>query len=235
MFSQTSTSQFRPALRAEVAAPAPRAAVSTPLDEALDELASRGVRMTYGRGEEIFGEGEPAEFVYRVINGAVRSYRLLSDGRRQICDFHLAGGFFGLEPGLEHCTTAEAVREGVVLLVIRRKVLAELATRENRIAGALWRMSAEGLQRSHDHILMLGRKSASERVAGFLIDFAGRVGAQGDFELPITRQDIADYLGLTVETVSRTFSQFEGEGIIKAHNSRRIRLTDREALEDICE
>jgi CRP/FNR family nitrogen fixation transcriptional regulator len=204
------------------------------LDQALDDLARPGVRMVYARDEEIFGEGEPAEFVYRVVSGAVRTYRVLSDGRRQVCDFHLSGEYFGLEPSLEQRATAEALA-GTTLLVLRRSALADLAQREVEIARELWLMSARRLERSQDHVLMLGRKNAAERVAGFLVDFAGRVEAREDFELPMSRQDIADYLGLTIETVSRTFSQLEHMGVLKAHNSRRIRLTDRRALEGLCQ
>ena len=203
------------------------------LDQALDDLARPGVRMVYARDEEIYGEGEPAEFVYRVVSGAVRTYRVLSDGRRQICDFHLPDEYFGLEPSLEHRATAEALA-GTALLVLRRSALADLAQREVGIARELWLMSARRLERSQDHVLMLGRKNAAERVAGFLLDFAARVEAREDFELPMSRQDIADYLGLTIETVSRTFSQLEHMGVLKAHNSRRIRLTDRRALEALC-
>jgi CRP/FNR family nitrogen fixation transcriptional regulator len=203
------------------------------LDQALDDLARPGVRMLYARDEEIYGEGEPAEFVYRVVSGAVRTYRVLSDGRRQVCDFHLAGEYFGLEPSFEHRDTAEALA-GTALLVLRRSALADLAQREVEIARELWLMSARRLERSQDHVLMLGRKNAAERVAGFLVDFAARVDAREDFELPMSRQDIADYLGLTIETVSRTFSQLEHVGVLRAHNSRRIRLTDRRALEELC-
>jgi CRP/FNR family nitrogen fixation transcriptional regulator len=204
------------------------------LDQALDDLVRPGVRMTYARDEEIYGEGEPAEFVYRVLSGAVRTYRVLSDGRRQVCDFVLPGEYFGVETSPDHRTTAEALGETAVL-AIRRSALSDLARRDIEIAGELWMMSARRLERSQDHILMLGRKNASERVAGFLIDFAGRVEAHDDFELPMSRQDIADYLGLTIETVSRTFSQFEHLGLLKAHNSRRIHLSDRHALKDMCE
>jgi CRP/FNR family nitrogen fixation transcriptional regulator len=204
------------------------------LDQALEDLSRPGVRMTYARDEEIYGEGEPAEFVYRILSGAVRTYRVLNDGRRQVCDFHLAGEYFGLEPGLDYRVTAEALTETTVL-VTRRGALAELAQRDNEVARELWMMSARRLERSQDHVLMLGRKNASERVAGFLVDFAGRVDARDDFELPMSRQDIADYLGLTIETVSRTFSQLESLGVLKAHNSRRIHLSNRAALEDMCE
>jgi CRP-like cAMP-binding protein len=198
------------------------------------EAAQGAVRMTYARGEEIFGEGEPAKFVYRVLSGSVRTYRTLSDGRRQICNFLLPGDYFGLEPGLDYRTTAEALA-GATLSALRRSSLADIAQRDVEIARELWALATEGLQRSHDHLVLLGRKTASERVASFLIDLAGRLGARDEFDLAMSRQDIADYLGLTIETVSRTFSQLEGLKMVKAHNSRRIRLTDRAGLEMLCE
>jgi CRP/FNR family nitrogen fixation transcriptional regulator len=233
MIVQTAQYAARPVARPE-AAPVRERNAGQRLDLALDDLVRPGVRMSYARDEEIYGEGEPAEFVYRVLSGAVRTYRVLSDGRRQVCDFLLPGEYFGVETSPDHRATAEALADTTVL-VIRRSALSELARRDVEIAGELWMMSARRLERSQDHILMLGRKSASERVAGFLIDFASRVEAKDDFDLPMSRQDIADYLGLTIETVSRTFSQFEHLGVLKAHNSRRIHLTDRRSLEEMCE
>lgn len=204
------------------------------LDAALGEFVRPGGHMRFSRDEEIYGEGEPADFVYRVVTGVVRSYRMLSDGRRQVSDFYGVGDYFGLETGLEHRMTAEAVGEATVL-GIRRGALTELAMRDNAVARELWSLSAERLQRSQDHVLILGRKNAAERVAGFLLDHAARAGEGDAFELPMSRQDIADYLGLTIETVSRTFSQLENAGAIQAHNSRRVRLTDRAALEVLAE
>jgi CRP/FNR family nitrogen fixation transcriptional regulator len=208
--------------------------VTPRLDRALREFVRPGSHTGFGRDEEIYGEGEPADFVYRVVTGVVRNYRTLSDGRRQVSDFHVAADYFGLETGLEHRMTAEAVGEATVQ-VIRRGILVALAMRDNGIARELWALAAQRLQRSQDHVLILGRKNAAERVAGFLLDHAARAKGGDAFDLPMSRQDIADFLGLTMETVSRTFSQLEGAGVIQAHNSRRVRLTDRPALELLSE
>jgi CRP/FNR family nitrogen fixation transcriptional regulator len=199
-----------------------------------DGLDLDGPRTAYARDEEIFGEGEPADFVYQVVSGAVRTYRLLSDGRRQIEEFHFAGDCFGLEAGIERRTTAEALTDTVVKAV-RRSSLTERALDDAAIAGRLWKLTAKDLKRTQDHVLMLGRRSASERVAGFLIDLARRTGAAHEVDLPMSRQDIADYLGLTIETVSRTLTQLQGSGYLSIPSCRRILLNDRQSLLEMCE
>lgn len=201
---------------------------------ARDGLELEGPRTAYARDEEIFGEGEPADFVYQVVSGAVRTYRLLSDGRRQIEEFHFAGDCFGLEAGIERRTTAEALTETVVKAV-RRSSLTEKAQDDADMARRLWKLTARDLNRTQDHVLMLGRRSATERVAGFLIDLARRSGATHEVDIPMSRQDIADYLGLTIETVSRTFTQLQGSGYVAIPSCRHIQLSDRQSLLDMCE
>lgn len=188
------------------------------------------VRSPFAAGEEIFRQGDRADFVYRITSGAAVSYRLLSDGRRQVTEFHVAGDFVGLEAGLEYRTTAEAL--GVVTAVaVRRACLAELAESNSGLARTLWQLSVRAFQRSEDHALILGRHGATERVAAFLLGYADRVGADGCVDLPMTRQDMADHLGLTIHTVSRTLSQLQAEGLIEARSSRHVRLVRRDRLE----
>jgi CRP-like cAMP-binding protein len=177
---------------------------------------------------EIFGEDEPAEYLYQVISGAVRTYRMLDDGRRQISAFYLAGDVFGFEAGDTHLSTAEAIGEAQIPIVRRSNVLAR-AERENSLAKRLWMLTATELQRAQQHSLVL-IKNADERVAGFLLEMARRNASQATVELPMSRQDIADYLGLTIETVSRTITQFVQSRIIALETSRRIRFCDRAAL-----
>jgi CRP/FNR family nitrogen fixation transcriptional regulator len=198
-----------------------------------EQLEFDGPRASYRRDEEIFGEGEEPTYVYQVVSGAVRTYRLLSDGRRQIEEFHFAGDCFGLEAGLERRTTAEALAPTVVRIVSRSQ-LTERAAQDADMARQLWKMTAQDLRRTQDHVLMLGRRSATERVAGFLLDLAERASTPLALELPMSRQDIADYLGLTIETVSRTFTQLQGSGLIALMGSRRVQLSDRQALCDLC-
>lgn len=207
---------------------APAVALATP--QGAFELPAIGPRMSYERDEEIFGEGEKAEYIYQVLEGVVRTCRFLGDGRRQIEDFHLAGEYFGLEIGQDHTSTAEAIGKATVVL-LRRNTLNELAARDLDVAGRLLDLTLKGLRRTQDHVLMLGRRGACERVASFLLDFAGRTGAKASIELPMSRQDIADYLGLTIETVSRTFSQFEGDGVIGLPDRRRVTVRNAGRLE----
>ena len=187
-----------------------------------------GATMPYARNAEIFGENEPAEYLYRVISGAVRTYKVLNDGRRQIGGFYLPGDVFGLEVGDEHTFSAEAITE-CKILVIKRSSVIGLAARDSGVARELWTMTANELQRAQDHIMLL-IKTAQERVAGFLLEMASRNPASSEVELPMSRQDIADYLGLTIETVSRTLTQLEHAAAIAVPASRRIVLRNRAAL-----
>src|SRR6266536_3707708 len=127
-------------------------------------IALVGARMSYARNVEIYGEGEPAEYLYKVISGAVRICRLLEDGRRQVTAFHLHGEIFGLELGQEHRFSAEAISESSILIVKRSAVLA-LAGRDGEVARQLWSLTADALQRVQDHMLVLGCMNAKERVA----------------------------------------------------------------------
>jgi len=188
-----------------------------------------GPCLRHARDEEIFGEGEAADYVYQVISGAVRTSRILRDGRRQIDEFHFAGDYFGIEAGDLHRVTAEAMTDTSVRMV-RRGTLSELAGQRSDVARAIFRLTVEGLQRSQDHVLMLGRKSACERVAGLLVDLAERTGATKELDVPMSRQDMADYLGLTIETVSRTLTQLQADGIIAIPTTRHIVLRDAAAL-----
>ena len=190
-----------------------------------------GAPMTFRRNSEIYGEGEQADYAYKVISGAVRTYRILADGRRQIGGFHLAGDVFGLEVGEEHAFSAEAVTESKIL-VVKRSALMALAARDSDAARELWTLTGRELARVQEHIVLLV-KTAQERVAGFLLEMADRRPAGDAVELPMSRQDIADYLGLTIETVSRTLSNLESEAAIELANSRRIVLRNRPALREM--
>ena len=194
-----------------------------------DSIELMGARMPYARNVEIYGEGEPADYLYKVISGAVRISKLLDDGRRQVTAFHLAGEIFGLELGKEHRFSAEAISECSILVVKRSTVLA-LAGRDGAVARQLWTLTADALQRVQDHMLVLGCMNAKERVANFLLQLAKRVSGGDEIELPMSRQDIADYLGLTIETVSRTMTQLENDATITLPTSRHIVLRNRAAL-----
>jgi CRP/FNR family transcriptional regulator, nitrogen fixation regulation protein len=186
---------------------------------------------TYKKGTEIYGEKEPADYVYQVKTGAARSYKLLSDGRRQIGAFHLVGDIFGLENSSEHRFTAEAIVDTTVRL-IKRRSLELVAESDAMVARNLLSMTTNNLQHAEDHMLLLGRKTSLERVAAFLIEMDRRLTAAGVLALPMCRRDIADYLGLTLETVSRALSRLHELGILGfiGNNQRQIVLLDRQQL-----
>jgi CRP/FNR family nitrogen fixation transcriptional regulator len=195
-----------------------------------------GRRQAFGRGQELFADGDAAEFFYKVVSGTVRSVKLLSDGRRQIDAFHLAGDIFGLESGEEHRVTAEAVDE-VVVEAYRRSRFASLLHDDPAFGDKLMSAMLVNLERAHEHMVLLGRKTAQERMATFLLDMACRVTHDGKaerFELPMQRTDIADHLGLTIETVSRTLTQMVRDGLIKlAAAGRTIVLADKAGLQEL--
>jgi CRP/FNR family nitrogen fixation transcriptional regulator len=187
-------------------------------------VAQMGAPMIYARNTEIYGEGEEAEYIYRVVSGAVRTYKILSDGRRQIGAFYLPGDIFGLEIGERHGLSAEAICNSTIS-AIKRSSLSSLAKADCDVAQALWTLTARELQRVQKHVLLLVR-TAQERVASFLLEMADRTAGAGSFELPMSRQDIADYLGLTIETVSRTLTLLEGQAAIALPSARRVQLTN---------
>ena len=189
---------------------------------------------SYAKGAEIFGENEPADYVYQIAVGAVRSYKLLSDGRRQIGAFHLIGDVFGLENGAVHRFTAEAIVDTKVHLV-RRESLELVAQDDVVFVRDILTVTTSNLQHAEDHMLLLGRKTALERVATFLLEMDQRLTKAGFVALPMVRRDIADYLGLTLETVSRTLHQLHDRGILGfvGTTQRQIVLLDRERLAEL--
>jgi len=190
----------------------------------------RGAAIHFERNVEIYGEDEPAEYFYQVVSGAVRTYKVLSDGRRQIGAFHLPGDVFGLEAGAAHGFSAEAVTDSTIRVAKRSGMIA-LAARDSGIAAELWASTARSLRGAQEHMLLLGRKNAEERVASFLLAMAGPACPDQVIELPMSRQDIADYLGLTIETVSRTLTHLEAKSAIELPSSRRIVVKSRASLQ----
>jgi len=187
-----------------------------------------GARIRYGRNEEVFGEGDEPGHVYRVLSGAVRLYRVLADGRRQIDDFCLPGDLFGLEFGDHHRISAEAVSDCELVVTSRCLVMQQM---ENNFAFGklLFEHTTADLAKAQDHALLLGRKTATERVADFLLGMSERQGNDEEINLPMSRQDIADYLGLTIETVSRTLAELDRKKVLDVA-SRRIAIREPQAL-----
>lgn len=219
------TAPVKPAV-ARMAPPNP-----APVGGAFGAMELMGSAMRFGANEEIFGDDEPAEYIYKVVSGAVRTYKIMSDGRRQIGAFYLPGDIFGLETGPTHRYSAEAIGAATVRVVKRSAIMA-LAERDCDAARELWTFTARELHRVQEHLLLLV-KSAQQRVACFLLEISERLAASDAVDLPMSRQDIADYLGLTIETVSRTMSQLASEAAITLPTSRHIVLRNRGALREM--
>lgn len=207
--------------------PTPVTPVKSPRPEADAALRLIGATAHLARDREVFGEGEPADQVFKVVSGAVRGFRVLADGRRQICDFYLPGDIFGLDLGETYRIAAEALCD-TVLIVARRSLLGE--GRDPAAARALFNLAMEQLRRGQELALTLGRRSARERMGCFLLDLESRLGESACLDLPMSRQDIADHLGLTIETVSRTLTQMQNAGLVRISGARSVELRQRQAL-----
>lgn len=178
-------------------------------------------------------EGDTADRVYTVLRGMLRVVNYLPDGRRQITEFLAPGDFFGLEPDGTYGGTVEAVVD-TDLGSIGRTGLDELGDRFTVLKTRLLTVSCATLRRAHELQVSLGRRTPAEKVAAFLLALAGRARHLGEpapiLRLPMTRSDIADHLGLTIETVSRTFTRLRQEGIIRLPASHLVELRDLPAL-----
>jgi CRP/FNR family nitrogen fixation transcriptional regulator len=187
---------------------------------------------SYVGGQQIHGEGEWANRVYEVMRGAVRNYKTLSDGRRQICAFHLPNDIFGWENGPTYRFTAEAIVDTTVR-VVRRQNLEYVAATNVQVTHSLLSMTTRNLEHAQNQMMLLGRKNSLEKVAAFLLEMDRRLFGTDVLALPMTRRDIADYLGLSVETVSRELSRLRARGILKftETSQRQIVLKDRQELQ----
>lgn len=212
------------------------AAKSSPADEDLRALQQVGMKVRFARNETIFNEGDEAANCYKVISGAVRLCKHMSDGRRQIADFLLAGDVFGFMQFGSYKFTAEAVGD-VVLMCYPQAKVARLSSSMPNLRGRLLVLQSQRLLGMQDHLVMLGRKTAKERVTSFLLHIAERSDVEEDvpFELPMSRQDIADYLGLTIETVCRMLTELKRERVIAIPTLNRVVLKDIAALEAMTE
>jgi CRP/FNR family nitrogen fixation transcriptional regulator len=190
--------------------------------DSLAALDGIGAVITLRRDEPLFRPGDSAEFYFKVLKGAVRSCRVLADGRRHIGEFFLAGDFIGLDAAESYAFAAEAIVATTLIRYSRRKVEA-LAAEEPRIGQSLVEIMRLGLAAARERMLLLGHMTAMERIASFLLDLSER-RTDRRVILPMTRTDIGDYLGLTMETVSRAFSQLKSGGIITQHGMHELAI-----------
>ena len=181
----------------------------------LEGLVGIGIITQAIPGQTIVLEGDPCSHCFRVLTGAVRLYKGTADGRRQLIDFLVAGDCFGLL-GAHYTSSVEAITH-TTLSKTPRASLAAAVRAQPEMADRLIELAAAELARAHEHMLLLGRKNAQEKVASLLLELARRVGmdeARLSFRLPISRQEMADHLGLTTETVSRTMTRLREDGLI---------------------
>lgn len=197
------------------------------------ELASL-THMTHGRevkaGSSLFHEGDPVTAVYTVTDGMLKLYKLF-DGRRQVIGFTRPGQFLGLASGDSHCFAAEAIDDVEVCSFPKDKFQTSL-DRFPKLASILLDRARDELAVAYKQMLLLGRKSAQERVASLIMSLAERNSPEAStvVALPMTRADIADYLGLTVETVSRTLTELRRREIVRMPNAHLLEITDQKAL-----
>ena len=202
--------------------------VADPLELIQSLAAVRASR----RDEEIFNRLNPTESLYRVVSGVARDCAMLADGRRQIMAFVMPGDFFGFAPRDEQKFAVEAVVEGTVAARYPRRRVETLADITPPLGRRLRDMAAEAVARSQSRLLVLGRFTALEKVALFLMEMAERSDnrAAAAIVLPMSRYDIADYLALSVETICRTVTELKHRGVIALSGPHQVRIVDQGAL-----
>lgn len=208
-----------------------RVQAQVPFGSGADVIESIGTRMVVARGHTLFYEGDDADSIYRVVSGALRTSRVMLDGRRYVADFLFPGDFVGLNDGAKRSTTADALCDTILVRCSRRLFETKLEG-DRGLGRMILSVLTGGLSSAQERMLLLGRKSAAERVATFLLMMADRAGGNS-IELPMTRGDIADYLGLTVETISRTISQFKARNFIRCRGITTVEIQQRAALEGV--
>jgi len=204
----------------------------------LQSMACASENVTAQPGQALFHEGDPNPYVFNVVDGAVKLYRLLPDGRRQITGFLFQGDFLGLGGRGPSSFTAEALTP-LNACRFRRGDFDQLLNALPALEHRLVALAGDELMAAQEQIVLLGRKTARERLASFLTRLSERQvqlgGPVGHVHLPMTRLDIADYLGLTIETVSRVFTQFKTSGLIQLLPGNDVALPDPAALKALGE
>lgn len=179
--------------------------------------------------QEIFRQGQPANVFFKVLDGTVRGCRHFSNGKRQIDRFYRSGDIFGFELDGAHVFTAEAVGPSA-LMMISAKEARVMAASDPHLAWQLMSNAMTGMRRAVDHAALLSRRNAVQKVAAFLIEWAGDGDAGNAILLPMTQSDVADYLNLTVETISRSITKLDQLALIRLQSPKRINIVNRDAL-----
>ncbi|HKQ10032.1 MAG TPA: helix-turn-helix domain-containing protein [Rhizomicrobium sp.] len=195
-------------------------------------LNTAGCVVQIPKGEEIFAEGDSTFMFYMVVSGIARTCKFLDDGRRQIAAFHTSGEVFGFDLDENRQLGAEAVSD-CTLIRYRRCDIALMAQRDHSVSRQLLQYAMQSLAQAQRHALLLATPGAARKVASFLLDWQARFNRQNVLHLAMTRQEIADYLALTVKAVSRSLSQLDRAGLIALRKRREVHLLKPEALEKL--
>lgn len=202
----------------------------------LEQRLARALLRRVEAKEFVFAEGDPATHLYQVETGAVALYKVLCDGRRQVLGFAYPGDLIGLGADREHLINAQATKP-TRLRCLPLSALSQMVRQDPRLGFRLYQALASELAATRELMLTTGQRSASERLIAFLLALSRRNERKGQdplvFDLPMTRTDIADFLGLTIETVSRTFTKLKLAGLIDLPQSSRVRLLDIERLRSL--
>ena len=188
-----------------------------------------GAEIKVQRGDMIFDEGDEALYLYKLVSGSVRLAHVMEEGYRQICDFILPGNLLGFAADDHHEFSAQAI-EDCVLIRYRRSALAGLITENGAFARDFQEMTASGLFGAYEHMLRLRQRSAKDRISWFIMAMSRRARTPEVLHLPMSRCDIADYLGMAHETVSRVFTQLKKAGVIAETAVNHIKILKPSAL-----
>jgi CRP-like cAMP-binding protein len=197
----------------------------------LDAIA---ILVRRNRGEEIHGAASPGEYWYRIVSGAAKCSVVLPGGRRQILDLLRPNDFFGFTPPGGHCCTLEALVNNTVVACYPRRRAEELADASPEVAGEVRRLAFDGVARLQELLLIMGNTTARKKVASFLLKTKERSSRQADDRVVLftSRYDIADYLALSVETVSRSLTDLKQRGFIALSGPRGVRIVNPHCLDD---
>jgi CRP/FNR family transcriptional regulator len=213
--------------------PARKSDICGGLDDAeIRDLAAGSNRVQLKTGDTLIWDGDDAQFTYVITRGTLRASKSSGDGRRQILDFLFTGQFVGIPAGPAYAFNVEALTDAEVCRFERKK-LEQLIAKYPKVEHGYRTGTARALEDAYEHAYALGRRTAMERVASFLLDLYASScpkTATGVLKLPMTRADIADFLGLTLETVSRAFSRLKSLGVIRLPSAQEVELRDTERL-----
>ena len=207
---------------------------SSSIPHPLQRLDAVAIISSCGPRQELCREGQPASTIYRVIAGAALRSVIRPDGRRQVVDLLFPGDFFGLTAGADYDNTVESAARGTIVAGYPRKRAEAQADSDPKFARELRQIAFDELSRLQEQLLILGRITVPEKVGSFIVAVAHRLspGCGDRVTLPISRYDIADYLAVSAETVSRSLSELQRRGVIRLTGTRVLQILDREALEE---